>query len=169
VDDTQGITESISQKKKNNVFVPLAVVGLIVIAVVGVLVSQGQEKKEDASKTVAEVTQVTKGMDATVTSAKPEYKDGEYKAVGDYMSPGGAEHVGVTVTLKENVIKDAEVQTMGDRPNTMKFQGIFKDNFKPFVVGKNIDELKLDKVSASSLTPKGFNDALDKIKQEAKA
>ncbi len=37
------------------------------------------------------------------------------------------------------------------------------------VVGKKIDEVQLTKVAGSSLTPKGFMDALEKVKTEAKA
>jgi hypothetical protein len=34
-------------------------------------------------------------------------------------------------------------------------------------VGKNIDELNVSKVAGSSLTSGGFNQAVEKIKQEA--
>ena len=37
------------------------------------------------------------------------------------------------------------------------------------VVGKNIDEVAITKVAGSSLTPKGFTDALEKIKADAKS
>lgn len=175
MDNEQNVTDSTSQNKKNNTFVPLVIVGLIVIVVVGALISQEEKKdapKKDVPKTVVKATQIPKVSEAvsvTVTSSESAYKDGEYKAVGSYRSPGGAEEVGVTLILKGNIIESAEVETMGNRPNTIKFQGIFKENFKSFVVGKNIDEVRLDKVSSSSLTPKGFNDALEKIRQEARA
>jgi hypothetical protein len=42
-------------------------------------------------------------------------------------------------------------------------------DYKQYVVGKKIDEVQLTKVSGSSLTPQGFNDALAKIKAEAKS
>ncbi len=170
MDDTQNTTDSTPQNKKSSLFVPLAIVGLIVIVVVGALAFQGQKK--DTPQAVMKTTQMPKSSDSqgvTVASKASVYKDGEYKAVGNYVSPGGAEQIGVTVTLKGDTIENADVQTMGDRPNTMRFQGIFKDNFKSFVVGKNIDEVRLGKVSGSSLAPKGFNDALQKIKQEAHA
>ncbi|KXK09170.1 MAG: hypothetical protein UZ21_OP11001000228 [Microgenomates bacterium OLB22] len=48
-------------------------------------------------------------------------------------------------------------------------QGLFAEGYKTQVVGKSIDELKLDVVNGSSLTPKGFEDALQKIKTEAAA
>jgi hypothetical protein len=36
------------------------------------------------------------------------------------------------------------------------------------VVGKNIDEVNLGKVSGSSLTPIGFNNAIEDIRSQAK-
>lgn len=96
------------------------------------------------------------------------YKDGTYTAVGTYISPGGDEEVGVTLTLKDNVITDATVEPKATRPNSVKFQGVFNENYKQFVVGKNINKVKLDKVSGSSLTPQGFMNALKQIKSQAK-
>lgn len=97
------------------------------------------------------------------------YKDGTYSAVGDYISPGGAEQVGVTVTLKNDVISDVQFEAKATRPNSVRYQGMFAGGYKTLVVGKNIAEVQLDKVSSSSLTPVGFNDALSKIKSQAKA
>lgn len=54
-------------------------------------------------------------------------------------------------------------------PNSKRFQGEFADGYKAQVIGKPIAEVFLTKVSGSSLTPKGFNDAVEKIKSEAKA
>lgn len=102
------------------------------------------------------------------TQGAGSYKDGSYTMVGQYVSPGGDEEIGVTVTLKDNVITEAEVKPMATRPNSVTFQGIFAENYKPFVIGKNINDVKLDKVSGSSLSPKGFNDAIEKIKAEAR-
>jgi len=104
-----------------------------------------------------------------VAMTNGSYKNGNYSAVGDYMSPGGAEQVGVTVALKDNVITDVTFEPKAQRPASVKFQGMFAEGFKQFVVGKKIDEVQLSKVSGSSLTPKGFNDALAKIKVQAKS
>ncbi len=97
------------------------------------------------------------------------YQDGVYEMVGEYVSPGGPETVGVTVTLANGVITDANVEVLATRPASVDKQTDFAANYKPMVIGKNIDEVMLTKVSGSSLTPKGFNDALEKIKVEAKS
>lgn len=169
MDENQTTTE-VAKKNGMNPLVPVAIIGLIVIAAISFFIFQGQEKVNmQAGITPTSVESIETSTPAAMESNIPDYKDGEYQAVGNYVSPGGAENIGVTLTVKDGIIEDAEVETMGQRPNTIKFQGIFKQNYKEFVVGKNIDEVKLDKVSGSSLSPKGFNDALEKIKTEAKA
>lgn len=100
--------------------------------------------------------------------AVSEYKDGTYTAVGNYVSPGGPEEVGVSVTLKGDIIVDSSITVMAQRPISKDKQVIFSENYKQLVVGKNIDEVNVTKVSSSSLTPKGFMDALDKIEVDAK-
>lgn len=102
-------------------------------------------------------------------SSTSVYKDGTYTAAGNYNSPGGAEEIGVTITLKDGVITASEVVAKATRPNSVRFQKIFVENYKPLVEGKNIDEVMLEKVSGSSLAPKGFNEALEEVKTQAKS
>lgn len=95
------------------------------------------------------------------------YRDGIYEVIGNYVSPGGDETIKVKVTLKDNVIADADVTPEATRPMSVKFQEKFVEGYKKKVVGKNINKVRLNKVSGSSLTPKGFNNAIEKIKVEA--
>ncbi len=95
------------------------------------------------------------------------YRDGMYDAIGNYVSPGGDESIKVVITIKDNIISEAEVTPEATRPMSVKFQGKFVEGYKKKVVGKNINKIKLNKVSGSSLTPKGFNDAIQKIKKDS--
>jgi len=97
------------------------------------------------------------------------YKDGTYSKIGKYVSPAGDEQVSVKVTLKDSVITEVEFEADSPIPASKRYQGLFKNGYKDFVIGKKIDEVKLDKISGSSLTPKGFNAAIEEIKVEAKA
>lgn len=108
--------------------------------------------------------------DSTPSLVTPSaaYKDGTYSATGKYTSPAGPEELGVTVTLKNNIVTDANVETKATAKRSMQMQQMFADNYKQFVVGKNINELNLGKISGSSLTPEGFNNALAQIKAQAK-
>jgi hypothetical protein len=84
------------------------------------------------------------------------------------MSPGGKDDIDVTVTLKNNIITDTTAIAKPGDDVSKKYMKMFTDNYKTLVVGKNISQVKLDKVSGSSLTPIGFNDAIFQIRTQAK-
>ncbi len=174
MDEQQQPTTTASKSQTGPI---IAIVGLIVIVVVGVLAFQNMNKPaqtENATMTTEQTQQQTQTNQET--AAQPSaaeamtagaYKDGTYTADGDYTSPGGAEQLGVTVTIANGVITSSEVEVKATRPISKTRQTDFKDNYKEQVEGKNIDEIVLTKVSGSSLSPKGFNDAIEKIKAEA--
>lgn len=97
------------------------------------------------------------------------YKDGVYTTVGDYRSPAGPEAITVKLTLKDGKIVDSVVTGSSKESVSQKFIDGFAQNHKTLVVGKSIDEVTLGVVSGSSLTPKGFNAAVEQIKKEAKS
>ncbi len=94
-----------------------------------------------------------------------KYINGEYTAEGLY---GGKKSIIVKLELDNDTIKDVTVTP--NTPNirmSFNLQKKFAAAVPEVVVGKPIDEVHLDKLAGSSLTTKGFNDALDKIKSEA--
>jgi len=163
--------------------------GVMVIAVIGILTagsmfySQNQTKVASAPKKVVETDaqmQATSDMNAAAGGTmpttigqedsgmtNPEFIDGEYKAVGTYTSPGGQETIDVTLTLKNSVVTAVDVTPNATLPISAGFQRKFADGVAEVVVGKAITDIKLDAVSGSSLTPKGFADALEEIKISA--
>lgn len=161
---------------KSNLGPIVAIVGIIVIVVVGVIAYQGMNKPQNQAQTTTEQTtqQTTQQTESAQPSEKEVaqaegYKDGTYTAVGDYTSPGGAETIGVTLTIADGVVTDSQVEVQATRPISKTKQTEFSENYKTQVVGKNIDEINLSKVAGSSLSPKGFNDAVEKIKADAQA
>lgn len=102
-------------------------------------------------------------------SGQGNYKNGSYSATGSYRSPAGPETVTVSLVLENGMVKQATFTGNGTNPGTKKWQGAFKAGFEQQVVGKNIDQISLTVVNGSSLTPKGFMDALSQIKTQAKA
>lgn len=95
------------------------------------------------------------------------YADGEYMSVGTYTSPGGGESIDVTITLENNIVTNAEVVANAQLPISKNYQNTFIENYQDMVIGKDINELQLNVVSGSSLTPIGFNNALEDIRQQA--
>lgn len=149
------------QKKNNNLMTGFIIIAIVAALSLGIFVFATKSQKQTATET----TQTTTPASTKQTS----YKDGTYTQDGDYVSPGGPEQLGVTITLKNDVITDANVESKATLPNSIKFQGLFISGYKPLVIGKNINEVMLTKVSGSSLAPKGFNDAIEKIKTQAKS
>jgi len=151
------------------VMIVVAIIVIVAIAAITFSMNKGEDTAQDKT---AIPTQPAGTMEAQPTKAEVMtnaiYKDGEYTSEGEYTSPGGEETIGVTVSLKDGVVEDAEVVANATRPISKKMQDSFVAGYKDQVIGKKIDELNLTKVSASSLAPKGFNDALEKIKAEAK-
>ncbi len=98
-----------------------------------------------------------------------KYRDGTYSATGNYTSPAQKEEVGVELVIKDDVVISAKFTEHPSNPTTATMQGKFKAGFSTLVVGKKLDDIKLTVVNGSSLTPKGFMDALSKIKLEAAA
>jgi uncharacterized protein with FMN-binding domain len=109
----------------------------------------------------------TTAPDTTEATTAGSYSDGEYTESAEYQSPNGTEEVTVTVTLADGVITAVESVGDGDNPNSKRYQTEFADGIADVVVGKNIDEISVDKVAGSSLTSDGFNAAIEKIKADA--
>jgi uncharacterized protein with FMN-binding domain len=135
------------------------------IAMVGGLA--GCAGSGSASTAPSESPSGSGGSPAEEPSASGEYQDGEYTAEGTYISPGGPESVAVTLTLEDNTVTALEVTGSGGTPNAKKFQGEFIEGIDEMVLGKSIDELDVSKVSGSSLTSGGFNEALEQIRDDA--
>ena len=109
----------------------------------------------------------TDSTDSGTTSG--DYADGTYTESGSYNAPSGTETVEVTVTLADDTITDVTVVGEATDPQAKRHQGEFSDGIAAEVVGKNIDEISVDKIGGSSLTSGGFNEAIDAIKADAAA
>lgn len=103
------------------------------------------------------------------TKTSTLYKNGTYSATGSYMSPGGYDEIGVTVTLKDDVITSVSAVNMAGDNTSSRYEDRFISGMNQYVVGQNIKDVYLTKISGASLTPKGFNDAINQIKVQAKA
>lgn len=106
---------------------------------------------------------------AVVPVATSPYKDGTYATTGSYDSPAGMERIGVSITLSNGVVQNATVTNEATDRTSSRYQNMFISGYQQYVVGKSIPNLSLGRVSGSSLTPIGFNQAVAKIKSQAMA
>jgi uncharacterized protein with FMN-binding domain len=107
----------------------------------------------------------------TTTDATSDatYTDGTYDATASYQSPNGTETIDVELTLADGTVTAVTVTGEATGGDSQRYQSEFSGGIAAEVVGKNIDELSVDKVAGSSLTSGGFNDAVEQIKAEALA
>ncbi|MBF4633657.1 hypothetical protein ITJ38_04480 [Agreia pratensis] len=147
-----------------------AVTALAGLSLLGVVTgcSTGAGSSDSGSTPGASLESTSDAAPSTSAPAgSSAYKDGEYKAEGEYTSPGGKETVGVSLTLAGDKVTAVTVTPESTNPNGKKYQGEFADGIAAEVVGKSLNDLKVSKVAGSSLTSGGFNDAVDKIKADA--
>lgn len=149
---------------KNPKIIFNSVISAIGLLIVGgaVFVSMRSGGTTDATKET-----IVPSNSGAITTNSLTYKDGSYTVTGSYDTPAGTENLGVTLTLKNGIITDATVQNQGTASESKHYQNQFISGFKTQVIGKNISEVNVARVSGSSLTPNGFNDAVAQIKIKA--
>ena len=156
-----------------------AIAALIVIVLVGIVASvaivvannsNGDKTTSTTEEFNHETHQHAPSDDPTVDSTDiSEYKDGTYSATGTYLSPGGRESIELTVTIKDGVITDTSLVKNATSTEAKEYQGHFEHSYKELVIGKKVNGLSLTRVAGSSLTSGGFNEALDEIRDDARA
>jgi len=108
-------------------------------------------------------------VENNITINQSHYNNGTYQANGRYISPAGSEEVLITLTIEDDTITEASFEGLATHPTSRRLQDLFAEGFDNAVVGQNINQLNLTVVNGSSLTPRGFNEALEKIKTEARS
>ncbi len=136
-----------------------AIVGVVVIGalVTWIILS----KKEEVVPNAMDIAR------NDIAAPGAHYRDGSYTVGGTYQSPAGREDIDITLVIENDTVIDAVFVGKTVNPTSTILQGMFAQGFKGAVIGKRVDDLSLTVVNGSSLTPKGFNDALAKIKAQA--
>jgi uncharacterized protein with FMN-binding domain len=102
---------------------------------------------------------------SSAPESKSDYADGQYSAEGRYGSLPSS--IGVTITLTEDIVTAVSVTPRATDPTSLDLQRRFAAAVPTVVVGRNIDEIEVDKLAGSSGTSQGFNAALEEIKAQA--
>jgi len=136
-----------------------------------VAVSAGVDAAEDAvsSETAdssVEPAAPTEAPEAPAAVMGP-FEDGTYEVTGGYQSPGGPETILVAITLTDGVVTAATVSPQASNDTSSRYQGQFADGVGEEVVGVPLAELDVTRVAGSSLTGRGFNEAVEQIRAQA--
>ena len=165
-------------KSKAFITAALALIGILLIGGIALYSQNGSVTMNtgtpttDTTGTTDTTTQTPTGTNTGTTgttATSGAFKDGTYTAIGHYVSPGGAQSVSVTVTLKNDVVSDVTVVSGAVDSESRQYQNKFISGIKQQVVGKKINALSVSEVSGSSLTSGGFNDAITQIETQARA
>ena len=166
-----------SNTSPNKAIIGIIVVALIAIAATAVIITTN--KKDDTANTsdnsamqMADTSDTANDTTDSANSAADSsatFKDGTYTATGSYQTPGGQESIDLTVTLSGNTITDAKVVQNASGGEAAEYQSKFGSGYRSLVVGKKITDVSLTRVAGSSLTPVGFNNAIEDIENQAKA
>lgn len=146
-------------------------------SVAGLALLAGCSGQAEAEQPAADTTPSTAATGATgsvgstgsAATAGGAYKDGSYTAEGTYQTPEGPETITVTLTVASDAVTDVTVTGEPTRRESKQYQGQFIGGIKDAVVGKSLDDVKVDRVAGSSLTSGGFNAAVEEIRTDAAA
>jgi hypothetical protein len=163
--------------KKPNAKIATVVVIVVVAAIAtGVLFMNRKDtdatntatNSTNSSQTATPVPTETTGADDAVAVAPGTFKNGSYTATGSYRTPEDTETITVQLSVTDDIVTDVSVAYEPKSRESTEYQTEFANNYKSEVVGKKLSDIELNRIAGSSLTPKGFNDALEKIRTDAK-
>jgi hypothetical protein len=133
-----------------------------------VSITVGAEEPEDTTATdTMEVMEAPEAPEQPVEVGP--LADGTYTVTGGYQSPNGPETVVVTLSIVDGIVTEALVEPQASNATSSRYQGQFAGGIASEVVGKALADVEVTRVAGSSLTGRGFNEALDQIRSEAQA
>lgn len=104
----------------------------------------------------------------SVVARPTRYRDGSYVAQGRYLTPGGAEAIGVQLKVAGGRIVTSEIQVEATSPTARQFQRQFATRLATRVLSQPLAAVSVTRVAGASLTSLGFDNALAQIRGEAR-
>jgi uncharacterized protein with FMN-binding domain len=145
----------------------IATVGVCVGAVL--LVSPGESSATPSVQGPVVVVPAANVQGAgKATPSMSVYRDGRFTATGHYLTPGGNESIAVNIDIEADTVTASDIEVEATSPTARQFQEQFRNTIAGRVTARPLAGLSVSRVSGASLTSLGFNDALAKIRQEAK-
>jgi len=147
--------------------------GSALVGIAGALLLAGCAAESSSAETTTDsptpqtTGQASPAATGAGSSTGTTYKDGTYTADGSYQTPETVEKITVSVTVSGDKVTTVEVTGDPQAAETKHYQGQFIAGISAQVVGKKLDEISVSRVSGSSLTSKGFTQALATIRTEA--
>lgn len=155
-----------TDNKNQKMITSFAVILAVVVIAVGI--TYFTHKKDSTTSASTSSSSSTSTTATTATAAtNASYKDGSYTASGNYQTPGGQESISLSITVKNGIVSSTSLKQNANNHDSREYQAAFASGYQSKIVGKALSSISLSRVSGSSLTSQGFNDALDQIKAQA--
>lgn len=116
-------------------------------------------------------TQPSVQSQSTVDTQAPttQNKTATYRETVSYDSPGGTDEVTFQFVLNDGVVTDLGLLDSSSNPESGNYITRFMNGVKSKVIGKKLESLgTFSRISGASLTTAAFNEAVKKLKAEAK-
>ncbi len=165
-----------NSEEKNTLPVVIAGVILIVVISIGILLFLNN-RNTTTNNTLSANTYTSTGSSQVYSRGNGmmggnsimNFKDGSYNASGSYFAPSGYETIGVQIGVSKGIISSVSITPDSNDFQSLRYQQRFMDGLNSLVVGKSLDQAYIyGRVNGASLTPLGFNNALDQIIQQSK-
>lgn len=162
--------ETSKSDKNKQIIATLVVLVVVVLIVIGTKAIGSKDDTNNTASTQSSTSSESTGSSTDTADSKAvAFEDGTYSATGSYISPGGSQQIEVSVTISNGTVTSTSATEKASDSESQSFQEDFISGYKAQVVGKSLDSIDLSRVSGSSLTSQGFNDAIEQIKDQAKA
>jgi uncharacterized protein with FMN-binding domain len=135
----------------------------VLVAAIAAGCSSGTSDDGTAPAAPSSSTPATTTTRASARSSR--YRDGDYEAKGWYG--GLPSNIDVAITLRADRITEVQVTANATDPTSRDYQERFANAVPDVVAGRPIDEVRVSRLAGASGTPDGFNEAIEKIKDQA--
>lgn len=150
-----------------------AVIGIIVVVLLagigGGVAYLANQNNTPTGQLDGSTSSLNTSSSTASANSNATYKDGTYDASANFQTPDGIDGITVKVTIANNVITSVSADTTASSRESQQYDDAFLSSYKSEVVGKNVNEVHLNRTAGASLTSDGFNKALDEIRQNANA
>jgi uncharacterized protein with FMN-binding domain len=104
----------------------------------------------------------------TLPPVNTKYKDGTYSATGKYQTRTGEEQIGVTITVKNDIVTNLVITPMADNSRSLQDQKNLAQEIPKYVIGNTLDyATHPENIVGSSDTTDGFKNAVLQIVSQA--
>lgn len=145
------------------------IAGIIAIVIIAGVVGGTILTSREGPETEVTANSSTATQSTVNTSTTATYNDGTYSAPGTYQTQESTVTINVSITISGGTITSSAVTSESPSKESKEYIADFIAAYKGFVEGKQLGSLQVSRIAGASLTTRGFNEALNAIRDQAKS